>query len=148
MGSVREGPTASTDEWKKKFEQGPKRSSSPAGRGICNKGEDCKLERPKNSAPAEKDSEAESEAGSEKQKKKAKPAPIIATESEAESACSWEDTVDSDAETECAPVTPKAKIYFPKKGRKSSRCVTFQEWVEYDDGDVSNQEFPERHYIQ
>ena len=35
------------------------------------------------------------------------------SESEAESTCSEEDIADSDAETECAPATPIAKLYFP-----------------------------------
>ena len=59
-----------------------------------------------------------------------------------------QDIVDSDAETECAPATPKAKhakLYFPKKGEKRTRGVKFQDWVEYDGGDVRNQEFPERY---
>ena len=117
-----------TPEWKKKLEEGPKR---PKNDGICSfwkkatckKGKDCKFKHPKNSAPAEKGSDTESEAGSEKKKKKkkAKAAPVISlwedSESEAEPTCSEEDIVDSDAETECAPATPKAKLYFPKKGR-------------------------------
>ena len=121
-----------TPEWKKKFEEGPKRSNSPAGerpkndgicsswkKGACKKGKDCKFKHLKNSAPAEKDSDAESEAGSEKKrkKKKAKAAPVISTdpESEAEPTCSEEDIVDRDAETECLPATLNAKLYFPKK---------------------------------
>ena len=29
--------------------------------------------------------------------------------------------------------------------RKKTKSVVFRDWVEYDDGDVSKQEFPERH---
>ena len=54
--------------------------------------------------------------------------------------------MDSDAVAECAPVTPNVKLYFPKKEGKRTRGVTFQDWVEYDDGDISNQEFAERYY--
>ena len=67
------------------------------------------------------------------------------SESEAESTCSEKDIVDSDAETERAPATPNAKLYFLKKRGKRTKSVAFQDWVEHDDGDVSNHEFPERH---
>ena len=42
--------------------------------------------------------------------------------------------MDSDAETECAPATPNAKLYFPKKGAKRTKNL-FRDWI-------SNQEFP------
>ena len=52
--------------------------------------------------------------------------------------------MDSDAEAECAPATPNAKLYFPKKETKRVKSVVFQDWVEHDDGDASDQEFTER----
>ena len=54
-----------------------------------------------------------------------------------------EEIADSDAEADCAPATSRAKLYYPKKGGKKTKSVVFRDWVEYDDGDVSNQEFPE-----
>ena len=67
------------------------------------------------------------------------------SESEAEPTCSEEEIVDSDAEINRAPATPRAKLYNPKNGGTKAKSVVVRVWVEYDVGDVSNQEFPERH---
>ena len=167
--------SAYTDDWKKKYERGVQRSNSPSAskgkcdkkictywlKGKCTRGKDCKYKHGSDSAPAETGSDkgsassAGSDAGSEKKKeskKKGKAMPVIAasslwedSESEAESECSWEEIVDSDAETECSPATPETKIW-TKKGSTRRRSVTFLGWVEFDDGDIGNQFFPERDY--
>ena len=142
------------------MEEGPQRSNSPAGerpkndgvcsfwkKGTCKKGKDYKFKHPKSPAPAEKGSESETGSEKKKKKKKAKAAPVISTgslwedsESEAESTPSEEEIANSnDAETECAPATPRAKLYHPKKGGMKTKSVVFRDWVEYDDGDVTNQ---------
>lgn len=44
---------------------------------------------------------------------------------------------------------PNARPLPPTRGyifRRKGESVPFREWVEYDDGDISNQEFPERYY--
>ena len=96
-----------TAQWKKKFEEGPKRSSSPAGerpkndgvwkKGTCKKGKDCKFKHPKSSAPAEKGEEEKEEEGK---------------------GCPGD---TDDAETERAAATPRAKLYYPKKGGEEDK---------------------------
>ena len=87
-------------------------------------------------APAEKGSDTEREAGSEKKNKKKKKAKAALTgslwedsESEAESTFSEEELVDSDAETTCAPATPRAKLYYPKKEEDKERGFPGLGWV-------------------
>ena len=42
------------------------------------------------------------------------------------------------------PQPRKPSCTTPRKGKKT-KSVVFRDWVEHDDGDVSNQEFPERY---
>ena len=109
-----------TPEWKKKFEEGSKRSipqqgSVPRTMASVHSGRKGPVSRGRTASSSARRAQQRlkrvptlCEAGSEKKKKKkkAKAAPVISTERSS----SEEDIVDSDAETECAPATLRAKL--------------------------------------